>query len=77
MRLWPLIMRDNNTFRPTDLEWPSGKTLIEAADLEPNALTFRVFLELKPVLATELTKPLPSFNKNDQICLFFKYYDTR
>ncbi|XP_075240373.1 ubiquitin carboxyl-terminal hydrolase 7-like [Convolutriloba macropyga] len=73
MRLWPLIMRDNNTFRPTDLEWPSGKQLVEIAELESNA--WRVFLELKPVVPTELTKPLPSFNKNDQICLFFKYYD--
>ena len=75
MRLWPLIMRDNNTFRPTDLEWPSGKQLVEIAELESNA--WRVFLELKPVVPTELTKPLPSFNKNDQICLFFKYYDIR
>jgi len=73
MRIWPLIMRDNNTLRPTDLEWPSGKQLGDIAELESSA--WRVFLELKPVVATELTKSLPAFNRNDQICLFFKYYD--
>ena len=75
MRLWPLIVRDNNTFRPSDLEWSSGKQLVEVAELESGA--WRIFLEAKPFVINEPTRPLPSFNRNDQICLFFKYYDTR
>ncbi len=73
MRLWPIIMRDNNTFRPADLEWQSSKPLVEIAEMESNA--WRIFLELKPVVSNELNKALPNFSKNDQICLFFKYYD--
>ncbi len=72
MRLWPLNHRTNQTLRPTlvDVENDLDKPIIEVAD---NVSPWTVFLEVATPDTPESS--LPSFDKDKDVMLFFKFYD--
>eukprot|EP00095_Tigriopus_kingsejongensis_P009858 maker-scaffold853_size88743-snap-gene-0.13 protein:Tk09858 transcript:maker-scaffold853_size88743-snap-gene-0.13-mRNA-1 annotation:"ubiquitin carboxyl-terminal hydrolase 7" len=72
LRMWPMNHRTNQTLRPAliDLEADSDKAIFDVAD---NANIYSVFLELAPPESPG--RPLPPFDKDQDVMLFFKYYD--
>jgi len=72
MRIWPMNHRTNQTLRPSliDTEGDLDKAMIEVAD---NIMTYTVFLEIAP--PDSPLSSLPSFDKDQDVMLFFKYYD--
>merc|ERR1711881_498266 len=64
--------RTNQTLRPSliDTEGDLDKAMIEVAD---NIMTYTVFLEIAP--PDSPLSSLPSFDKLQDVMLFFKYYD--
>merc|ERR1719266_1308522 len=60
----------NQTFRPSWLGTDTDKPLTEVAD---NIMTWTVFLEVAP--PDSPLSSLPSFDKDQDVMLFFKYYD--
>jgi len=74
IRPWPLNLRTNQTNRPTllDLETELHKPLIEISD---NSNPWSVFIETVP--PDSGLRALPTFDKDSDVLLFFKYYDPR
>jgi len=76
MRMWPMTHRTNQTLRPSliDMDGEMDKPFVELVETA-NALT--VFLEMMPPHAQALpgNSSLPSFDKDQDVLLFFKYYD--
>lgn len=71
MRMWPLNHRTNQTLRPTlvDMEADINKPIFEVAE---SVNPWTVFLEIcKP----ETPGTLPTFDKDQDVMLFFKYYE--
>ncbi|XP_071796700.1 ubiquitin carboxyl-terminal hydrolase 7-like [Asterias amurensis] len=73
MRIWPFINRSNQTYRPTvlDFEDPS-KTIHDIANGES---VWTVFLETQQ--AEFPNASLPSFDKECDVLLFLKMYDSK
>ncbi len=74
LRVWPMNHRTNQTLRPSlvDIDTDMEKPILEVAD---NASTLTLFLEMGD--PTNPTEDLPSFDKEQDVMLFFKYYDPR
>jgi ubiquitin carboxyl-terminal hydrolase 7 len=74
LRIWPLSHRTNQTLRPSlvDADLESEKTFYEVADTS-NVTT--VFLEIADPEKPD--EPLQPFDKDQDVMLFFKYYDPR
>ncbi|MCL4123129.1 UNVERIFIED_CONTAM: hypothetical protein GTU68_036606 [Idotea baltica] len=79
IRPWPMNLRNNQTNRPTllDLEGDLQKSLIEASrpQISDNGNPWTLYMETVPP-DSEL-KALPTFDKDSDVLLFFKYYDPR
>lgn len=77
IRLWQIIRRDNDTYRPSALELTDDKDRSIEDILERSSSTnsnFSMFLELARPSAP--SKRLPDYCPNSgNILLFFKYYD--
>jgi len=74
LRPWPLSHRTNQTLRPSLVELEdSERTMIEVAE---NHNPWQIFLELIHPDA-DLSSPLPTFDKDHDVMLFFKYYCPR
>jgi len=71
MRPWPLNSRTNNTLRPSLTEIEDGnKAMSEVAE---NQAQWIIYLEM---MTPEQPGPsLPTFDKDKDVMLFFKYYD--
>jgi len=70
IRPWPLSSRTNSTLRPTIVEIEDGdKTMNEVCE---NSQTWLIYLEM--VLPDITSHSLPSFDKDQDVVLFFKYY---
>lgn len=71
MRMWPLNHRTNQTLRPTliDVNNDINKPIFEVSE---STNMWTVFLELA---SPEVPGPLPPFDKDQDVMLFFKYYD--
>ena len=74
LRPWPLSHRTNQTLRPSVMELEDGdRSMTEVAE---NSNPWTVFLELlNPEV--EANRPLPTFDKDQDVMLFFKYYCPR
>ena len=72
MRLWPMSHRTNQTLRPSliDMEGDIDKPIFDVAE---NLTTWSVFLEI--VAPGSPATSLPAFDKDQDVMLFFKYYD--
>lgn len=72
MRPWPLSHRTNQTYRPTlvDLEFDMDKAIIDVAD---TVSPWTIFLEMSS--PDSPNTGLPTFDKDSDVMLFFKYYD--
>jgi len=74
LRPWPLIHRTNQTLRPSLVELEDGdRSMSEVAE---NVNPWTVFLELHNP-DTDPSRPLPTFDKDQDVMLFFKYYCPR
>eukprot|EP00092_Neocalanus_flemingeri_P030841 GFUD01033495.1.p1 GENE.GFUD01033495.1~~GFUD01033495.1.p1 ORF type:complete len:1103 (+),score=278.33 GFUD01033495.1:268-3576(+) len=74
LRPWPLSHRTNQTLRPSLVELEDGdRSMTEVAE---NCNPWTVFLELLTP-EVEATRPLPTFDKDQDVMLFFKYYCPR
>ena len=72
LRPWPLTHRTNQTLRPSLVELEDGdRTML---DVSENANPWTIFLELLP---PDIARPLPTFDKDQDVMLFFKYYCPR
>jgi len=72
LRPWPLTHRTNQTLRPALVELEDGdRTML---DVSENANPWSIFMEL---LAPDIPRPLPTFDKDQDVMLFFKYYCPR
>ena len=71
MRMWPLNHRTNQTLRPTlvDMEADMTKPIFEVAE---SVNPWTVFLE---ICNPENSGALPTFDKDQDVMLFFKYYE--
>ena len=67
IRIWPMMLRRNNSFRPFPLKWSRKAQLLDIADMDFNC--WKVFVEI----ADEGRALMPL--KTGQICLFIKYFD--
>ncbi|XP_076047681.1 ubiquitin-specific protease 7 isoform X2 [Oratosquilla oratoria] len=74
IRPWPLNLRTNQTNRPTllDLDTDLNKQLIEISE---NINPWTLFMETVP--PDSGLKALPTFDKDSDVLLFFKFYDPR
>lgn len=74
LRPWPLSHRTNQTLRPSVMELEDGdRCMTEVAE---NSNPWTVFLELfNPEV--EVNRPLPTFDKDQDVMLFFKHYCPR
>ncbi|KAL7638741.1 UNVERIFIED_CONTAM: hypothetical protein RMT77_010274 [Armadillidium vulgare] len=74
IRPWPMNLRNNQTNRPTllDLETDLQKSLV---DISGNGGPWTLYLET--VSPDSELKALPTFDKDSDVLLFFKYYDPR
>lgn len=72
VRMWPMNHRTNQTLRPAliDVESDLDKAFFDVAD---NTNPYNVFLEVAPPETP--SRPLPPFDKDQDVMLFFKYYD--
>jgi len=74
LRPWPLSHRTNQTLRPSLVELEDGdRSMTEVAE---NCNPWTVFLELLTP-EVEATRPHPTFDKDQDVMLFFKYYCPR
>lgn len=69
IRAWPLCYRSNATFRPNIME-DMEKSIWDASE---NHNPWTVFLELAPTGIDSL----PPFDKQNQLLVFFKYFDVK
>ncbi|XP_077294716.1 ubiquitin-specific protease 7 isoform X2 [Arctopsyche grandis] len=74
IRPWPFSARSNHTCRPTCLDIVNdlNKTMVDITD---NTTMWNLFLELLP--ADSGLTHLPTFDKDNDVALFFKMYDPR
>ena len=74
MRMWPMTHRTNQTLRPSliDMEGDIDKAIF---DLTENSAAVTVFLEVMGPSEPPTAGPLPAFDKDQDVLLFFKYYD--
>merc|ERR1719505_104980 len=82
VRLWPFQKRSNNTTRPAMIEVrPDDQRRIEspeemevffANDQEPNMLAYLETIDPESEMSS-----LPDFDYNNEVILFFKYYNPR
>jgi len=70
MRPWPLNLRNNQTLRPTLVEMEDGQRSLN--EISENNQSWFIFLELLPPDVPGVS--LPSFDKDQDVVLFFKYY---
>ena len=76
LRIWPLGLRTNQTTRIVHLEIEKNLHM-EISQLSENQTTWHVFVETTtPSISLEGTRLL-SFDKENDVLLFFKYYDPR
>jgi len=74
LRPWPLSHRTNQTLRPSLVELEDGdRSMTEVSE---NCNPWTIFLELLTP-EVEANKPLPTFDKDQDVMLFFKYYCPR
>ena len=72
LRPWPLSHRTNQTLRPSLVELEEAdRSMMEVAE---NCNPWTIFLEL---LEPDVEKPLATFDKDQDVMLFFKYYCPR
>jgi len=74
LRPWPLTHRTNQTLRPSLVELEDGDRCM--TEVSENLNPWTVFLELLTP-EEEVTRPLPTFDKDQDVMLFFKYYCPR
>ncbi|XP_061713292.1 ubiquitin carboxyl-terminal hydrolase 7-like isoform X2 [Cydia pomonella] len=74
LRPWPFSARSNQTCRPTclDIINDQHKTV---ADVSENTNPWNIFLEMLPPDSGLST--LPTFDKDNDVVLFFKFYDPK
>ncbi|XP_053607291.1 ubiquitin carboxyl-terminal hydrolase 7 isoform X3 [Plodia interpunctella] len=74
LRPWPFSARSNHTCRPTclDIVNDQHKTV---ADVSENMNPWNIFLEMLPPDSGLTT--LPTFDKENDVVLFFKFYDPK
>lgn len=74
LRPWPLTHRTNQTLRPSLVEMEDGdRNMVDVAE---NCSPWTIFLELlKP--DTDVNTTLATFDKDQDVMLFFKYYCPR
>nr|XP_032519443.1 ubiquitin carboxyl-terminal hydrolase 7-like [Danaus plexippus plexippus] len=74
LRLWPFSARSNQTCRPTclDVANDQNKTIV---DISENMNPWSVFLEMLP--PDSGLNALPPFDKENDVVLFFKFYDPK
>merc|ERR1712241_723112 len=72
LRPWPLSHRTNQTLRPSLVELEEQeRSMMEVAE---NCNPWTIFLEL---LEPDVDRPLSTFDKDQDVMLFFKYYCPR
>jgi len=77
LRPWPLTHRTNQTLRPSVVELEDGdRSMTEVAE---NCNPWTIFLELVTPETDDMKRPatLPTFDKDQDVMLFFKYYCPR
>jgi len=75
LRPWPLSHRTNQTLRPSLVELEDGdRTMVEVAE---NMNPWTIFLELQQPDVDLSLGPLATFDKDQDVMLFFKYYCPR
>ncbi|GBP29737.1 Ubiquitin carboxyl-terminal hydrolase 7 [Eumeta japonica] len=74
LRPWPFSARSNQTCRPTCLDITNDQ-LKTVADVSENTNPWNIFLEMLPPDSGLST--LPNFDKENDVVLFFKFYDPK
>lgn len=72
-RIWPFVMKANNTYRPVyfDVEAEMSKQMIEISDNHP----WCIFLEI--IQLDSGIAALPPFDNDSEVLVFFKLYDPK
>lgn len=73
LRVWPFVMKSNQTYRPVYFDWVSdmSKKISDVSDNQP----WNIFLEIIPLDAGITT--LPPFDSDSEVLVFFKLYDPK
>lgn len=73
MRIWPFVLKPNQTYRPVyfDLETEMSRQMGDIADNHP----WNIFLEIIPLDSG--LNVLPSYDNETEILIFFKLYDPK